>query len=48
LHKHPTSDNTDCLERGYGWPRAVGPGCYVVSSRILQVNFRELLFHDVG
>jgi hypothetical protein len=45
LHKHPTSDNTDRLERGKGRPRAIGPGYYVVLSRILQVNFREFQFH---
>ena len=45
LHKHPTSDNTDRPERGLGRPSAIGTGYYVVLSRILQVNFREFLFH---
>jgi hypothetical protein len=48
LHKHPTSDNTDRLERGKGRPRAIGAGDCVVLFRILQVNFREFLFHTLG
>jgi hypothetical protein len=28
--------------------RAAGAGYYVVLSRILQVNFREYLFHALG
>jgi hypothetical protein len=45
LHKHPTSNNTDRLERGQGLIRAIGPGYYVVLSRILHLDFGELSFH---
>ncbi len=34
--------------RGWGSARAIGAGYYVVLSRILQVNFREDLFHALG
>src|SRR5215211_3271743 len=45
LHKHPTPDNTDRLERGLRPLRAIGPGYYVVLFRILQVDFAEFPFH---
>jgi len=41
-------DNTDRPERVQVRPRGIGPGYYVVLSRIVHLYFRELTFYEVG